>query len=172
MKLIAALLVLGTGLAQAETAPEKSEVVATAVPLVVETASAVAFAVGAARGGEQAEPALAIGVIGLLVAPSFGQIYAGEPGRAAISVAIRTTAAIGIAVGIANANTSVTETGGGHRAPGWAVPMIYSGAIVFAASSIWDLVDAHRAVRRERPSVAIAPTPLPGGAGMVVAGAF
>lgn len=174
MKLLVAAMVLASGVARADEASEpreKSEAVATAISLVGETASAFVFASGAMNN--HAEPLTGVGVVGLVVAPSLGQLYAGEPGRAAISVGIRATAALGLAVGLANDTISGAGNGGAlHDVAWWSSPLIYASAMVLAASTIYDLVDAHRAVRRERLPVSIAPTPMPNGAGMAIAGVF
>ncbi len=100
---------------------------------------------------------LALAMIPLSLGPSLGHVWAGEPGRGAVTAGLR------LAIGLGAVYAGSTEG-------------LVAGLGAQLALSVYDIVDAPQAARRtnERARVrtAIAPMVGPGTTGVSVAGSF
>lgn len=166
MKLVIALLLLVSSIARADELPDDER---TATTIAVTTTAAGAVMLGAAIKADFAPVGVA-GALLLVVGPSAGHFYAGEWGHGLGMSALRGAGAL-VALGGFIVASSVTYDGGpgaNDHQKAWAVAA--AGAGVYLATTIYDLLDAHDAVRRERATVA--PMALTGGAGLMVAGRF
>lgn len=133
-----------------------------------------------AVGGEQDSATLSwIGLGVATVGPAAGHVYAGETGHGLLTSSIRAASIASFAVGFdmsfclfdcANANVERRRTGD---------LLAFAGLGLYAAATIYDVVDAHQAARRANHRLAATAAPAlmttPDGnraPGMVLAGRF
>ncbi len=166
----------GTAAAEDGGTTVKSEATATGLAI---GGTVAGFALMAAGGAQDSE---AMGWIGLGVAtvgPAAGHFYAGETGHGLVTTTIRAASIASFAVGFemsfclfdcANRDVARRRTGD---------MLAFGGLGLYAATTIYDLVDAHQAAQRANRRLAMAPTPAllitPDGnraPGMVLAGRF
>ncbi|MCE9579515.1 MAG: hypothetical protein K8W52_40715 [Deltaproteobacteria bacterium] len=125
------------------------------------------------------QPALAaVGVGMLVVGPGTGHVYAGAYGHAIASSAIRLGGVGLLGVGYV-ASHNLSKCACDEKDPTAGRALMATGAIALLGATIWDLVDAPRAVRRANArarDLAITPTivPAPHGAlpGVAITGTF
>lgn len=165
MKLVILAVLLASSVARADETPDNES---TATTIAVTATAAGAVMIGGAIKADFA-PLGVVGAALLVVGPSAGHLYAGEYGHALGMSALRAAAGLTGLVGLIVASTVTYDgpPGANDHANAWAVA--YAGAGIYLAATIYDLWDAHRAVRRE---LTIAPMPAQGGAGLMVAGTF
>jgi len=112
-----------------------------------------------------------------VVGPSAGHIYAGEGGHALGFSALRAASMVAVVYGATQVMPCLTE-GCPEAHPERGAAFLILGDAAYLGLTIYDVYDAHRAVRRaSAPAVVIAPSALrtPGGrtaTGLVVAGRF
>ena len=129
---------------------EKSEVVATGLAL------------GTTLGGAA-----------MFVGPSAGHIYAGENGHAVGMTLLRGAGAATFLYGLMT-DTIVADGPKEYSQHASARPLMVLGAAVFLGGTLYDMFDAHRAVRRANAEngVVVAPMISARSAGVAVAGSF
>jgi len=114
----------------------------------------------------------AVGAIGAVLAPSFGHWYAGGGWTRGLTLRVAGlgVAAAGLGVGVA----ACLPEGECDGAAVIGVAAAIGGGALFLAGTIHDFIHVRDRVRERnaRRAVVVAPTPMPGGAGLVVAGAF
>jgi len=145
-----------------------------ALGLALAGTAAGATALYAATASDSAPIGLA-GIGLLVVGPSLGHFYAGEPGRAVRHAAVRTGAVAIIGAGLLVAWSSPCAFGPenddgcahDHRND-IGVGLIASGAALGVASAVYSIIDAPRAAHR--PSTILAPAPIVGPGGSATLG--
>jgi hypothetical protein len=140
---------------EATVAPVKSESTATLLAIGATTGGflAIGMASGDHDGGSPTLGALGVGL--LLIGPSAGHIYAGENGHAIRASLLRSAGVLAMLVGAVTL-TSVAASDcefecsssqrGDRRRGAW---LLGIGAAVYVGTTIYDLVDAGSAARRE-----------------------
>jgi len=149
---------------------EKSEVVATGLAFGTTLGGFGLIALGAS---------LHSGVVGTLggaamfVGPSAGHIYAGENGHAVGMTLLRGAGAATFLYGLMT-DTIVADGPREYSQHPSARPLMVLGAAVFLGGTLYDMFDAHRAVRRANAenAVVVAPMISAQSAGVAVAGSF
>lgn len=178
--LVALVLTGAPRLAAAQDHPEpgpKSGRVATSLAIGTTLAGVALMAIG---GDSDSEPLAFVGAGLTTIGPSAGHIYAGEGAHAATSSLIR-AGAIGIAgigVGMSFCIFDCEDVDIDQRRAGTMIAFV--GVGLFAAATIYDVVDAHQAAdRANRRAADLAASPAiirsPDGArapGMVLTGRF
>ena len=171
-----ALLLVPT-VAAAEPASDKSGTVATELAIGVTALGMGLSGVGAARHDHTIELA---GAVVQLIGPSAGHLYADEGLHAVGMFALRGAALFTLLYGVTDVQRPIDiprcsldlpcgGTSEDHHGRGEALMAI--GGTVLVVATVYDIVDAHRAVARER-HVRVAPVVAPGSLGIGVSGAF
>ncbi len=113
------------------------------------------------------------------IGPSAGQIYAGEYRHAAVFSIVRGAAFVGVAYALSCGRGDDLfgnpDTGTGARITDCSGPDALGliGGTVLVGLTVYDVIDAPRAVhRREASDLAIAPILAPGAVGVGIAGSF
>lgn len=169
------------------TAPAATDTDTTRSPLL---ATAISIAIPAAGGAlllanhlDRSTPILGIGLGLMIVGPSAGQWYGHETGLAGVTIRTVSTIAMAYGMGMRNATCDAGECTyfKAHHAHEHAVGsgVLYTGAGIFAATAIFDIVMASRAVstwnHREivlAPVALATPDPSERGFGAALAGRF
>ena len=157
---------------------DKSPTVATALSGVGVGASSAlvvaSFFVGNGRDDINA-PLFLTGLGTSIVTPSLGQIYAGE--YLTLGMGVRAAGGVLAAIAILTQRETVACDDGIHRdckgLEGAGIALLGLAAIGYIGGIAYDVQDAgDAAVRANGPHVTLAPTLLPHGGGLAIAGAF
>lgn len=175
-----AITVTATGRAEAEERPDEVSVKSGATATGLAIGGTVAgFALMAAGGNAESEELSWLGLGVAVVGPAAGHFYAGEPGHGVLTSTLRAASIASFAVGFDMSfclfdcsDVSVAQRRTGDL-------LVFAGLGMYAATTIYDLVDAHQAAGRanRRRAATAAPallrTPDGGQApGLVLAGSF
>jgi len=149
---------------------EKSEGLATGLALGTTFGGLAMIVVGTSVRSGALE---LLGGAAVFVGPSAGHIYAGEHGHAIGGTLLRFSGAVTFLYGLAS-DTIVAEGPREYSQHPSARPLMAVGAAVFLGATIYDMFDAHRAVRRANAetSFVIAPMITARTAGVAVTGRF
>ncbi|MEO8699715.1 MAG: hypothetical protein ABI867_06710 [Kofleriaceae bacterium] len=140
--------------------PVKSESTATLLAIGATTAGFLAIGAATDNNGDGNGGLGLIGAGLLLIGPSAGHIYAGETGHAVKASLLRSAGVLAMLVGAISMTTvasdagacppdTLCEGGGGRDDKSRAKLLLGVGAAVYIGSTIYDLVDAGAAARRE-----------------------
>lgn len=171
MRFIAPLLLAATAStahaqpAVADDDPEKSAALALGLSLLG-TGAGVA-ALFAASDVDDGEVLGVAGLAALVVGPSLGHFYAGEPDRGVRHAAVRLGALATMGAGFALVFSSPCAFGSENECPETreelGVGIIVAGALLGAGSAVYSIVDAPLAARRtNRASLIVTPAPIMG----------
>jgi hypothetical protein len=164
----------------ADASDEKSPALALALSLLG-TGAGVA-ALFAASDVDDGEVVGALGVAALVVGPSLGHLYAGEPGRAVRHAGVRLGALAIMGAGLAMVLSSPCAFGSENECPETredaGVGIFFAGALLGAGSAVYSIIDAPLAASRtNRAALVVAPAPIVGPdrsttLGLTLAGSF
>jgi hypothetical protein len=154
----------------AAVATQKSEGLATGLSIGTTFGGLAMIVVGASVRSGAIET---IGGAAVFVGPSAGHIYAGENGHAVGMTLLRSAGAATFLYGLIT-DTVVAEGPREYSQHPSARPLMVLGAAAFLGGTLYDMFDAHRAVRRANAETGIVVAPLINAqtAGVAVTGRF